>query len=770
MVIFAISSLASYLYIGRIDSDVRQIVEVEQPLEQAVLEMEINAGETARAVLDYVREPLSEHREIILDSEADFERYAETFERLAETDEERWLGREVATLYTDFKALGDEILALTDQRRAAFGVFSDSHAMLDELIEEGLLPSIVMSEPGSIEKLHIAVKMAHALEETAIAIALHAVLPQEFLHGMTEFKGLVALYRKSSTSADEKSLLSRIDETSATLERAGGEVMTLNDAMYTLLEEFEQDLWQIGAILDDRIQPLIHAETIGAAADAKASTAAAALTLLILGAIALLVGSGSAWALSRGILAPVRALVSGTMIIGEGTLTHRISIASKDEFGQLAESFNRMVEKLQGAQGSVEQARAHLEQRVEERSRELQREPAEHKRAKEALQRSEERFRDIAEAASDLFWKTGPDHRFTYVSERFFETMQVTPKAVIGSSRRNLISDSERETDPEKWRRHFEDLDAHRPFSRLEYAIVGGDGKERYIKVSGVPVFDATGRFLGYRGADTDITERRGSEQHVQAATEQAEIANRFKSEFLANMSHELRTPLNAIIGFSNIIRDETFGPVGNPKYAEYITDINSAGEHLLAIINDILDLSKIEAGKVELHEESVDVVRILESCSILLNERAQRGGVSLNSDIADNIPPLYADKRKLRQILINLLSNAVKFTPAGGTVAISAWSRPDAGYVFQIADTGIGIALEDIPKVLAPFHQIDSRLGRQYEGTGLGLPLTRSLVELHGGSLDLQSEPGAGTTVTVRFPEARVMPEDAARQVIASR
>lgn len=195
------------------------------------------------------------------------------------------------------------------------------------------------------------------------------------------------------------------------------------------------------------------------------------------------------------------------------------------------------------------------------------------------MQRSEERFRDIAEAASDWFWETGPDHRFTYVSERFFEAMQVTPEAIIGSSRRNLTSDSEWETDQEKWRRHFEDLDAHRPFSGLEYAIVGVDGKERYIKVSGVPVFDTTGRFLGYRGADTDITERRRNEQVVQTAKEQAEIANRSKSEFLANMSDELRTPLNAIIGFSDIIRDETFGPVGNAKYAEYITDINSAGE-----------------------------------------------------------------------------------------------------------------------------------------------------------------------------------------------
>ena len=193
MVVFAISSLASYLYIGRIDRDVRQVVEIEEPLEQAVLEMEINAGETARAVPDYVREPLSEHREIIIDSEADFAGYAETFERLAETDEERRLGREVAVLYTEFKALGDEILALTDRRYAAFGLFRDSAAKLDELLEEGLLPGIVLAEPGGIEKLQITLKMEHEIEESIIAVALHATLPdtvlrQEFLHGITSVR------------------------------------------------------------------------------------------------------------------------------------------------------------------------------------------------------------------------------------------------------------------------------------------------------------------------------------------------------------------------------------------------------------------------------------------------------------------------------------------------------------------------------------------------------------------------------------------------------
>ncbi len=227
-------------------------------------------------------------------------------------------------------------------------------------------------------------------------------------------------------------------------------------------------------------------------------------------------------------------------------------------------------------------------------------------------------------------------------------------------------------------------------------------------------------------------------------------------------MSHELRTPLNAVIGFSDMICSETFGPVGSPKYLEYVKDIHGAGMHLLELINDILDLAKIEAGKIELYEENVDASHVIRSCLTLMKERAADAGVLLEHDIASGLPALRADERKLKQILLNLLSNAVKFTVAGGKVTIRTWFRTDGGYVFQVADTGIGIALEDISRALTPFSQIDGDLNRKYEGTGLGLPLTKVLTELHGGSLDLQSEVGVGTTVTVRFPAERIVSEAA--------
>ncbi len=240
-------------------------------------------------------------------------------------------------------------------------------------------------------------------------------------------------------------------------------------------------------------------------------------------------------------------------------------------------------------------------------------------------------------------------------------------------------------------------------------------------------------------------------------ARDEARAADRAKSEFLAAMSHELRTPLNAVLGFSEIIKDETFGPVGNVHYRAYAEDIHDSGKHLLGLINDILDLSKIESGTDELQADEIEIPEFVRSTLKLVEHRAEQGGVKLELELADQLPALRADKRKLKQILVNLLSNAVKFTD-GGEVALWAWCRMDSGHVFQITDTGIGIAPEDIPKALSHFGQVDGDLNRQYEGTGLGLPLTKALVELHGGILDVQSKVGVGTTITVRFPAERIV------------
>ena len=237
-----------------------------------------------------------------------------------------------------------------------------------------------------------------------------------------------------------------------------------------------------------------------------------------------------------------------------------------------------------------------------------------------------------------------------------------------------------------------------------------------------------------------------------------AESANRAKTEFLANMSHELRTPLNAIIGFSDVIQHEIMGRIEeNPKYIDYARDIRQAGTHLLNVINDILDIAKIEAGQLDLREDAFDAGGALDACISMLSNRAEEAGIHLIREGGESQVTIWGDEKKFKQIVLNLLSNAIKFTPEGGNVTLSTGIDGEGGFELRVSDTGIGIAEGDLDKALAPFSQIDNSQQRNHEGTGLGLPISRALAELHGGSLEIQSEPGLGTTVTVRLPSERL-------------
>ncbi|HNB25346.1 MAG TPA: ATP-binding protein [Alphaproteobacteria bacterium] len=364
-----------------------------------------------------------------------------------------------------------------------------------------------------------------------------------------------------------------------------------------------------------------------------------------------------------------------------------------------------------------------------------------------------ERANDIMRLVSDWVWEADAEGVLTFASERVQRTTGFHPQELIGAPLTRLAAGSQA---AEALMARLMSLAPFRDFSVQARAK---DGSERTFLISAVPVFAAEGgAHAGFRGTANDITGLSEREQSILAAKEAAEQANRAKAQFLSNMSHELRTPLNAIIGFSDMIAGAVHGPLGAMAYGQYAGDINSSARHLLAIINDILEVAKIEAGRLALVEEETSVGDLCNIALRLVKERAEQRSVQLRSEVAPALPNVILDQRAMRQVLLNLLSNAVKFTKAGGEVTLRAQLAMDGDLMLQVCDTGIGMREDDLNRVLQPFVQAESELGRKFEGTGLGLSLSKQLIELHGGRLGIVSKPDFGTTVTVYLPGRRLV------------
>ena len=375
------------------------------------------------------------------------------------------------------------------------------------------------------------------------------------------------------------------------------------------------------------------------------------------------------------------------------------------------------------------------------------------------LEARQRQFRDIAEISSDWFWERDLSGRFTFFSDRFEHATGYDPSRIIDRSVRELeelglFLDETGRAMKALRRALVEGL----PFRDAVCRVRRPDGAPAWWRISGSPVFAPDGVTLtGFRGTGTDVTAAKLAEFALVEAKTQAELANLAKTQFLATMSHELRTPLNAVIGFSELLESQRLGPLGAPEYIAYSRDIRESGQQLLRIVTNILDMSQIEADRVTLNESEIDVTDLLETAVRMMREQAAGARVTLA--ITGTAPAVTAvgDERRLLQSLLNVLANGIKFTPAPGSISVSA-SLTDAGdLAMSVEDTGIGIASEALVNVGRPFWQADGALSRKHDGVGLGLALTKRLLQLHDGALDVRSKLGVGTTVTLLLPRHRI-------------
>jgi PAS domain S-box-containing protein len=361
-------------------------------------------------------------------------------------------------------------------------------------------------------------------------------------------------------------------------------------------------------------------------------------------------------------------------------------------------------------------------------------------------------YRGFFESAIEGIFRTSPDGRYLDVNPALARIYGYETPAEMKAAFTNIAS--QLYIDPSRRDEFKKIMAAHDEVSHFVSEIRRRDGSTIWISENARAVRDWRGQIVCYQGTVEDVTQKFAAERAIKKGLKRAEQANRTKNAFLAMMSHELKTPLNAIIGFSEMIGTEMLGPIGNKAYLGYVRDITASGNKLLAIINDVLDVARLEGNAIVLNRCECSPREIAEVA--LMRARAQTGDSrDVDLDLADDLPVLHVDKTRLAQVLANLLANALKFTPPPGGVRLRAW-RTDTGAVhFAVSDSGIGMSEETIALVLQPFQQADASLARRFEGAGLGLPIAHALTKLHGGSLAIASAEGKGTSVTVELPEA---------------
>ena len=579
ILLLALSAYISYQQTTYINQDVHRIVYVAMPLEEAVLEMEISVWETAIGILNYVHNPDVDTKESIDVYATNFERVAAEYRWMAETEEQEELGKEVTTLYIEFKKSGDQIMNLTDKRAAELQIYDESINEIEEIIDEKLKISINRTVLRAEKKLESALGMESSIEKYNAAIENYMdsqdpILLEEISKAEVEFEQFSNKYRETNPSAEETRLIINIDENFKKAKKAGNELVILTDSLNELLDQFEGKLEEIDNMLENEIQPLIHAETVKAAENAKGSGTVVTTSLIMMSILGLSFGIGATLIIIQGISKPLLNLVEGAKKIGGGTYEYRIDLKTKDEIGALTSAFNDMADQLQ--------------------SREL------------------------------------------------------------------------------------------------------------------------------------------------------------MKDRFISAATHELRTPLVSIKGFIDRVTKGKSGKLPDQVTLE-LEIVKRNTERLLSLVNELLEVRRMESGKLKLNLKLIDFKEVIQNCvkeiQPLIEQKKQR----FNLKIPKSSLPIKGDNIRLSQALMNLLNNASKFTPEEGIIALSV-KKIKKNIQVQVKDTGIGIRKKDLGKIFEPFADIKKI--SYVRGTGLGLNVTKGIIKGHKGKIWVESSgEGKGSTFTFIIP-----------------
>jgi PAS domain S-box-containing protein len=379
----------------------------------------------------------------------------------------------------------------------------------------------------------------------------------------------------------------------------------------------------------------------------------------------------------------------------------------------------------------------------------------ERRRAERALSEAEKKYRAIVENAAAGIYQVTPEGQYLSANPALAKILGYDRPEDILRDITNVTQ--EIYVDQGAREKVLREVVSSKMPKTIELRIKRKDGTIAWANENIRPVYDDEGNLIFYEGSMEDIDQRKNAELALREAKIESDLANRAKSEFLANMSHELRTPLNSIIGFSDIIKGQAFGEIAEPKYLEYAENINGSGNSLLKVINEILDVSRIDAGERTLNETHINVSELVSSTLMMLNRKLKAANMEVHNHITDPALGLIGEAQAIKQILVNLLSNAMKFSKGSGVITLESEINSKGGLRLSITDTGVGLTESEIEKALSPFGQIETELSRDKSGTGLGLTLVKSLMRLHGGQLELVSQKGVGTTATLIFPEKRV-------------